>query len=200
MLEKVNMRADQMDLFPNEFSGGQRQRIGIARALLVNPEIVICDEAVSALDVSIQAQVLNLLSSIQKDNNLTYMFITHDLSVVEYISNRIAVMYLGKIVEMGEAEDLFSNMFHPYTQALRSAVPIADINHKKERIVLEGDVPSLMHLPSGCHFHNRCKYCTQICKEKEPELKEYNINGKKYFVACHRAHEKLIDLEVKSYE
>ena len=155
LLEAVNMRREYMDRYPHEFSGGQRQRIGIARALCINPELVICDEAVSALDVSIQAQVLQLLKELKEKHNLTYIFITHDLSVVEYISDRIAVMYLGRIVELADADELYQHSIHPYTQALLSAIPIADINHKKERIVLKGDVPSPMNPPSGCHFHGR---------------------------------------------
>lgn len=185
LLEAVNMRREAMDLYPNEFSGGQRQRIGIARALCVNPELVICDEAVSALDVSIQAQVLKLLKQLKDERDLTYIFVTHDLSVVEYISDRIAVMYLGRIVELADTEDLFANMLHPYTRALRSAVPVADIDIKKKRIVLQGDVPSPSNPPSGCAFHPRCWKCKDICKKEVPELKKYIINDKDYYVACH---------------
>lgn len=187
LLEAVNMRREYMDRYPHEFSGGQRQRIGIARALCINPELVICDEAVSALDVSIQAQVLNLLKELKEKHNLTYIFITHDLSVVEYISDRIAVMYLGRIVELASAEELYRNTVHPYTQALLSAIPVADIHHKKQRILLEGDVPSPVNPPSGCHFHGRCKQCQEICKKEKPELKCYMINGKEHYVACHFA-------------
>lgn len=187
LLEAVNMRREYMDRYPHEFSGGQRQRIGIARALSINPELVICDEAVSALDVSIQAQVLNLLKDLKEKHNLTYIFITHDLSVVEYISDRIAVMYLGKIVELADAKSLYKNTLHPYTKALLSAIPVADINHKKDRIVLEGDVPSPMNPPSGCFFHPRCKHCTEICKSEVPEMKSYMIEDKEHFVACHVA-------------
>ena len=178
-----------MDRYPHEFSGGQRQRIGIARALCINPELVICDEAVSALDVSIQAQVLNLLKKLKEERNLTYIFITHDLSVVEYISDRIAVMYLGRIVELSDADELYHHTIHPYTQALLSAIPVADIHHEKNRILLDGDVPSPMNPPSGCHFHGRCKQCKEICKTEKPELKRYEINGREQFVACQFAEE-----------
>ena len=191
LLEAVNMRREAMDLYPNEFSGGQRQRIGIARALCVSPELVICDEAVSALDVSIQAQVLNLLKQLKTERDLTYIFVTHDLSVVEYISDRIAVMYLGKIVELGDTEDLLKNMLHPYTLALRSAVPVADIDIKKKRIVLDGDVPSPANPPSGCAFHPRCWKCIEKCKNEVPELKKYIINDKEYYVACHLVDDEL---------
>ena len=191
LLEDVNMRREYMDRYPHEFSGGQRQRIGIARALCINPELVICDEAVSALDVSIQAQVLNLLKKLKEERNLTYIFITHDLSVVEYISDRIAVMYLGRIVELAEADELYRNTVHPYTQALLSAIPVADIHHKKKRIILEGDVPSPMNPPSGCHFHGRCSQCQEICKNQRPELKKYDIDGREHYVACHFAEENI---------
>lgn len=187
LLEAVNMRREYMDRYPHEFSGGQRQRIGIARALCANPELVICDEAVSALDVSIQAQVLNLLKELKDKHNLTYIFITHDLSVVEYVSDRIAVMYLGEIVELADAAELYRNTAHPYTQALLSAIPVADIHHKKKRILLEGDVPSPVNPPSGCHFHGRCIQCQEICKTERPELKRYEIDGSEHFVACHFA-------------
>ena len=185
ILEAVNMRREYMDRYPHEFSGGQRQRIGIARALCINPELIVCDESVSALDVSIQAQVLNLLMKIKSERDLTYIFITHDLSVVEYISDRIAVMYLGKIVELSETSQIFNNTLHPYTEALLSAIPIADLDKKTERIVLKGDVPSPVNPPSGCHFHPRCRKCMDICKKEIPELKKYVINGEDHFVACH---------------
>lgn len=191
LLEAVNMRRDYMDRYPNEFSGGQRQRIGIARALSINPELIVCDESVSALDVSIQAQVLNLLKQLKKERNLTYIFITHDLSVVEYISDRIAVMYLGKIVELAKTDQIFSHTLHPYTQALLSAIPVADLDKKTERIVLEGDVPSPVNPPSGCHFHGRCKDCMEKCKTVIPELKRYLIDGEEHFVACHLVADKM---------
>ena len=185
LLEEVNMQREYMDRYPSEFSGGQRQRIGIARALSINPKVVVCDEAVSALDVSIQAQVLNLMNDLKRERNLTYIFISHDMSVIEYISDRIVVMYLGKIMEISDAEALYKKPVHPYTQALLSAIPVADIDHQKERILLEGDVPSPINVPSGCRFHTRCQHCQQICKEKEPELKTYIEDGKEHMVACH---------------
>ena len=187
LLEEVNMQREYMDRYPSEFSGGQRQRIGIARALSINPKVVVCDEAVSALDVSIQAQVLNLMNDLKRERGLTYIFISHDMSVIEYISDRIVVMYLGKIMEISEAETLYKKPVHPYTQALLSAIPVADIDHQKERILLEGDVPSPINVPSGCRFHTRCQHCQQICKEKEPELKTYIEDGKEHMVACHFA-------------
>ena len=185
LLEEVNMQREYMDRYPSEFSGGQRQRIGIARALSINPKVVVCDEAVSALDVSIQAQVLNLMNDLKRERGLTYIFISHDMSVIEYISDRIVVMYLGKVMEISDAETLYKKPVHPYTQALLSAIPVADIDHQKERILLEGDVPSPINVPSGCRFHTRCQHCQQICKEKEPELKTYIENGKEHMVACH---------------
>ena len=187
LLEEVNMQREYMDRYPSEFSGGQRQRIGIARALSINPKVVVCDEAVSALDVSIQAQVLNLMNDLKRERGLTYIFISHDMAVIEYISDRIVVMYLGKIMESSDAEELYKKPVHPYTQALLSAIPVADIDHQKERILLEGDVPSPINVPSGCRFHTRCQHCQQICKEKEPDLKTYIENGKEHMVACHFA-------------
>ena len=181
ILEAVNMRPEYMDRYPHEFSGGQRQRIGIARALLVHPEMVVCDEAVSALDVSIQAQVLNLLMQLKEERHLTYIFITHNLSVVEYISDRIAVMYLGRIVELSTTEQIFDHTMHPYTEALLSAIPVVDPDNKRSRIVLEGDVPNPVHPPEGCHFHPRCKKCMEICKHQ----KRHMINGEEHFCACH---------------
>ncbi|NCB01706.1 MAG: ABC transporter ATP-binding protein [Spirochaetia bacterium] len=189
LLEAVNLPRDYMSRYPNEFSGGQRQRIGIARALSVNPELIVCDEAVSALDVSIQAQVLKLLKKLQIERNLTYLFITHDLSVVEYVSDRIAVMYLGKIVELANTEELFKNTLHPYTRALLSAIPIADITKKRKRIPLQGDVPSPVNPPSGCPFHPRCPNCKEKCKVEKPLLTTYQIEKEEHFVACHFAME-----------
>lgn len=187
LLEEVNMQRDYMDRYPSEFSGGQRQRIGIARALSIDPKVVVCDEAVSALDVSIQAQVLNLMNRLKEERGLTYLFISHDLSVIEYISDRIVVMYLGKIMEVADADALYHHAAHPYTQALLSAIPVADTDHVKERILLQGDVPSPIHVPSGCRFHTRCSHCQAICREKEPELKTYLEDGREHQVACHFA-------------
>jgi len=189
LLEAVNMRREYMDRYPHEFSGGQRQRIGIARALCIDPEVIVCDEAVSALDVSIQAQVLQLLMKLKKEKNLTYLFITHDLSVTEYICDRIAVMYLGRLVELCRSEELYSNTLHPYTEALLSAIPVADLDKQTKRIVLEGDVPSPVNPPSGCPFHPRCTKAKDICKSSVPAFKKYSINGNDHFASCH-----LIDL------
>lgn len=191
LLESVNLPRDYMTRYPNEFSGGQRQRIGIARALSVNPELIICDEAVSALDVSIQAQVLKLLNQLKEEYKLTYIFITHDLSVVEYLADRIAVMYLGRVVELTTAEELFANTLHPYTKALLSAIPVADVTRTKKRIPLQGDVPSPANPPSGCTFHPRCPECEQRCKEARPALETYVINGVTHHVACHKVKEML---------
>jgi oligopeptide/dipeptide ABC transporter ATP-binding protein len=185
ILESVNLRREYMDRYPNEFSGGQRQRIGIARALSVSPELIVCDEAVSALDVSIQAQVLQLLMDLKEQRNLTYLFITHDLSVSEYICDRIAVMYLGQIVELADAQSLYSNTLHPYTQALLSAIPVADLDKKSDRIVLQGDVPSPVNPPSGCTFHPRCPVATERCRKEIPLLKRYMIDGHEHFASCH---------------
>lgn len=185
ILESVNLRREYMDRYPNEFSGGQRQRIGIARALSVSPELIVCDEAVSALDVSIQAQVLQLLMDLKDQRNLTYLFITHDLSVSEYICDRIAVMYLGQIVELADAQSLYSNTLHPYTQALLSAIPVADLDKKSDRIVLQGDVPSPVNPPSGCTFHPRCPVATERCKKEIPPLKRYMNDGQEHFASCH---------------
>jgi len=181
MLEIVGLHKSHKSRYPNEFSGGQRQRIGIARALIVNPKLIVCDEPVSALDVSIQAQILNLLKDLQKEFNLTYLFIAHGLGAVKYISDRIAVMYLGKIVEIGETKSIFSKPKHPYTQTLLNAYPIPNPHFRnRERIVVEGDVPNPANPPSGCSFHTRCPYSQDICKEKVPE-----ISGNGHSVACH---------------
>ncbi len=182
LLQKVGLRAEDMRKYPHEFSGGQRQRIGIARALALNPKLIVCDEPVSALDVSIQAQVINLLEDLQAEFGLSYLFIAHNLNVVEHISNRVAVMYLGQIVELASDEELYKNPQHPYTEALLSAVPIPDPTVKKKRIILEGDVPSPINPPKGCHFHTRCMYKDKICEEVEPEFKDI---GGGHWVACH---------------
>jgi oligopeptide transport system ATP-binding protein len=171
LLDQVGIRREAISRYPHEFSGGQRQRICIARALAVEPEFIVCDEPVSALDVSIQAQIVNLLQDLQKELKLTYLFIAHDLKVVEHLSNRVAVMYLGKIVEIAEAEELYQNPRHPYTRALLSAIPIPDPDLKKERIILKGDVPSAFALPSGCHFHPRCPVAEERCRQDRPELR-----------------------------
>jgi len=182
LLQKVGLPKAAADRYPHEFSGGQRQRICIARALAVNPEVIVCDEPVSALDVSIQAQVLNLLIELQEEFGLTFIFIAHDLSVVQYISDRVAVMYLGKMVEMAESVKLYDSPRHPYTRSLLDSVPVADPDLDNELIPLEGDVPSPVNPPSGCYFHPRCKYKTDICMKEAPELKEHEP-GRLY--ACH---------------
>lgn len=174
LLDYVQLPKEALQKYPHEFSGGQRQRISIARALAVDPEFIVCDESVSALDVSIQAQVINLLMDLQKELGLTYLFIAHDLKVVEFISHRVAVMYLGKIVEMAPAREIYQNPCHPYTKALLSAIPVPDPMHKKERIVLQGDVPSPLSPPAGCHFHPRCWRATDECKTAYPAVTSLN--------------------------
>ncbi len=182
LMERVGLDPNWVNKYPHELDGGRRQRVGIARALAVNPEYIVCDEPVSALDVSIQAQVLNLLQDLQEEMGLTYLFISHDLSVVKHLSNRIAVMYLGKIVELATSDELFANQAHPYTQALLSAIPIPSIGAKPKRILLQGDVPSPKNPPSGCRFHTRCPYATERCRQAEPQLQDI---GGGHFVACH---------------
>jgi len=183
LMDVVGLNTSHASKYPHEFSGGQRQRIGVARALSLNPKLVICDEPVSALDVSIQSQVLNLLKELQTDFNLTYIFISHDLSVVRYISDNVAVMYLGKFMELAKKEELYQNPLHPYTQALLSAIPIPKVNVKRKQIILEGDVPSPTNPPIGCRFNTRCPIVENICIEKEPEFREISP---KHFIACHK--------------
>lgn len=186
-LKLVNIPIEYIFKYPHEFSGGQRQRICIARALEVNPEVLVLDEAVSALDVSIQAQVLNILKKIQRERDLTYIFIAHDLAVVQYMSDRIAVMYLGKIVELADSVELYDNALHPYTQSLLSAIPMPVLDKKKKRIILKGDVPSPINKPAGCAFHERCIYCKEICKKVEPLLTK--TGNTEHYVACHLYNE-----------
>ncbi|MEW8995328.1 ABC transporter ATP-binding protein [Clostridium sp.] len=183
-LDKVGLDQNHMNRYPHEFSGGQRQRIGIARALAVNPEFIVCDEPISALDVSIQAQIINMIEDLQNDFGLTYLFIAHDLSMVKHISNRVGIMYLGKLVEIAESNEVYSKPIHPYTNALLSAIPIPDPDEAKrrQRIILEGDIPSPIDPPPGCRFKSRCKYAKQICGEEEPVLKEVSPG---HCVACH---------------
>lgn len=183
LLDLCGLRREAISRYPHEFSGGQRQRICIARALAVEPEFIVCDEPVSALDVSIQAQIVNLMQDLQKELGLTYLFIAHDLKVVEHISTRVAVMYLGKIVELADAETLYANPQHPYTVALLSAIPIPDPNYQKERIILKGDVPSPINPPEGCYFHPRCPKAKDLCKTQAPELR--NCNDSAHIVSCH---------------
>ncbi len=189
LLEAVGLSSAYIKRYPHEFSGGQRQRVGIARALALNPSLVICDEPVSALDVSVQAQVINLLKDLQEAFGLTYLFIAHDLSVVQYVSDRIAVMYLGKIVELAKSSELFIRPRHPYTEALLSALPLPAVDYERKQIILEGDVPSPANPPSGCHFHTRCPYKEAICTKDEPQLEDC---GEGHLVACHFAQELLL--------
>ncbi|MBA7605943.1 Oligopeptide transport ATP-binding protein OppF [subsurface metagenome] len=184
LLKKVGLEVDHIKRYPHEFSGGQRQRIGIARALAVNAKFIVCDEPVSALDVSIQSQILNLLDELQDEFGLTYLFIAHDLSVVEHVSDRVAVMYLGKIVEIAYRDEFYENPLHPYTQALLSAVPVPDPRAKIKRVILKGDVPSPVNVPPGCNFHPRCMYRKDICSKEIPTLKDM---GNEHIVACHYA-------------
>jgi len=185
LLDEVGLNTEHANRFPHEFSGGQQQRVGIARALAVNPEFIVCDEPISALDVSIQSQVVNMLEDLQQQIGLTYLFIAHDISVVRHISNRIGVMYLGNMVELAESYELCNHPIHPYTQTLLSAVPLPDPekNKTRQRILLEGDIPSPINPPSGCRFHTRCPYATDICKRDMPLLKEYAPG---HYAACHR--------------
>lgn len=182
ILAKVGLAPEHAERYPHQFSGGQRQRVGIARALIMNPKLIIADECISALDVSIQAQVLNLLNELKHDLDLTYIFVAHDLSVVEYISDRVGVMYLGNFVEVGEKEKIYSNPMHPYTQALLSAVPVPDPTAKRERILLEGSIPSAHKPPTGCKFHTRCPKCMECCKTQAPERYEVDDG---HYVYCH---------------
>jgi len=188
LVEKVGLSQGVMSRFPHEFSGGQRQRIGIARAIALQPKLIICDEPVSALDVSIQSQIMNLLLALQAEMGLTYLFIAHDLAVVKHVSDTIAVMYLGLIVEHTDADSLYRQPLHPYTQLLISSIPVADPSRRRSRTVLQGDVPSPIHRPSGCHFHPRCPYIVERCKTEKPELRPVIDRwGAEHLVACHRA-------------
>jgi peptide/nickel transport system ATP-binding protein len=196
VMKMCGLQPQYYDRYPHEFSGGQRQRICIARALVVNPKLVICDEPVSALDVSIQAQIINLLKDLQRELGLTYMFISHDLSVVKYITDSIIVMYLGNMMEIGDTKDIFENPLHPYTQALFSAVPVPDPDEKMQRIILKGDIPSPVNPPKGCKFHTRCEKCMSVCKLKAPEFVEHSSGHR---VACHLYNEEVMN-NLESYD
>lgn len=185
LLKKVGLGTHQKNKFPHEFSGGQRQRIGIARALALQPELIICDEAVSALDVSVQSQILNLLVELQAREKLTYLFISHDLSVVKYISDRVAIMYLGRVVEVAKTEDLFSAPKHPYTVGLLDSIPLPDPKKRKQTVAITGDIPSPANPPSGCRFHTRCPHAMDVCKQQSPELKSISGGNQDHEVACH---------------
>jgi oligopeptide/dipeptide ABC transporter ATP-binding protein len=187
LMESVGLHANQINRYPHEFSGGQRQRIGLARAIALDPKLIVCDEPVSALDVSIQAQIINLFDDLRKRLGLAYLFIAHDLSVIHHISDRIAVMYLGKIVEITGADELYQNPLHPYTEALLSAVPLPDPAVRKKKVLLEGDVPDPANPPDGCNFHPRCKYARDVCRKDEPDLRK--IGDGEHYSACHFAGE-----------
>ena len=189
LLGRVGLNTEHANRYPHEFSGGQQQRVGIARALAVNPEFIVCDEPISALDVSIQTQILNLMMELQKERNLTYIFISHDLSVVEYLCDRVAVMYLGRIMELADKKQLYGNPLHPYTRALLSAIPVPDIHAKKDEIILQGEVPSPLNPPKGCLFSTRCAYATERCHKEAPKLVELtDENGAKRSVSCFLYH------------
>ena len=189
-LQRVGLRPEYMRRYPHAFSGGQRQRLGIARAIVLDPRIVIADEAVSALDVSVRAQILKLMQSLKQELNLTYLFISHDLSVVEYVADRVAVMYVGKVVELAETDKLYHSPLHPYTEALLSAVPKPDPLQRTQRILLKGEIPDPANPPTGCYFHPRCRFCVDVCKTEFPQLRELTPGR---FVACHRAEELKLD-------